>query len=102
MIVDVAHPTAGQVRLLAPPYKLDRTPASVDRHPPLLGEHTEEVLREQLGLDTPSLAELGSGGHLDATDFVVNYPVVRPPNGRLCDHRRCKRRVSTSVVHDLT
>jgi formyl-CoA transferase len=61
MVVDVAHPTAGQVRLLAPPYKLDWTPASVDRHPPLLGEHTEEVLREHLGLDTRALTELGSG-----------------------------------------
>ncbi|HVA25872.1 MAG TPA: CoA transferase [Chloroflexota bacterium] len=58
MVVTVAHPTAGSVRVVGPPYKLSRTPAGVDRHPPLLGEHTEEVLRERLGLGEAEISQL--------------------------------------------
>ncbi|MAG29281.1 MAG: formyl-CoA transferase [Deltaproteobacteria bacterium] len=43
-------PRWGPVRYLAPPYDFSRTPASIDRHAPRLGEHSDEVLRE-LGLD---------------------------------------------------
>jgi formyl-CoA transferase len=32
--------------MLAQPIRLSRTPARVERHPPALGEHTDEVLRE--------------------------------------------------------
>ncbi len=46
MVVEVPHPTAGSVKLVASPMKLSDTPCRVDRHPPLLGEHTEEVLHE--------------------------------------------------------
>ena len=46
MVVEVPHPTAGSVKLVASPMKLSDTPCEVNRHPPLLGEHTEEVLRE--------------------------------------------------------
>jgi len=40
----VTHPTAGTVRLPGVPFKLSATPASVRRAPPLLGEHSEEIL----------------------------------------------------------
>ena len=46
MIEKVPHPTIGEVRLLGIPFKFSDTPASVRRHPPLLGEHTEEVVAE--------------------------------------------------------
>jgi len=62
MVTDTPHPTAGSVRLVGPPYKLSRTPASIDRHPPLLGEHTEGVLREKLGVSDAEIAELRRSG----------------------------------------
>jgi crotonobetainyl-CoA:carnitine CoA-transferase CaiB-like acyl-CoA transferase len=49
MIVPLEHIAAGQVRVLGSPLKLSETPASVRRPPPVLGQHTEAVLRE-LGL----------------------------------------------------
>jgi crotonobetainyl-CoA:carnitine CoA-transferase CaiB-like acyl-CoA transferase len=49
MVVKVPHPVAGEVSLLASPMRFKDAPVTYDRHPPLVGEHTEEVLR-QLGL----------------------------------------------------
>jgi formyl-CoA transferase len=46
MAVDVDHPTLGRIRTLGFPVKMSVTPAVVGRRAPLLGEHTEEVLRE--------------------------------------------------------
>ena len=43
MIEVLEHPTIGEIRLLGIPYKFSGTPARVRRHPPLLGEHNEEV-----------------------------------------------------------
>ena len=44
MVVELAHPELGTVRLLGNPIKLSRSPAVLHRPPPGLGEHTEEVL----------------------------------------------------------
>ena len=57
MVVEREHPTAGAIRLLGLPVKLAETPGAVRRVPPMLGEHTAEVLRE-LGLDDAALAQL--------------------------------------------
>jgi crotonobetainyl-CoA:carnitine CoA-transferase CaiB-like acyl-CoA transferase len=46
MTVPVPHPDSDSLRLVASPIKLSRTPATVRRAPPLLGQHTDEVLRE--------------------------------------------------------
>jgi len=46
LVVDVEHPTLGAIRALGSPIKLSETPPAVRRRAPLLGEHTEEVLRE--------------------------------------------------------
>src|SRR5690606_2684668 len=46
MVVEREHPTMGTVKLLGLPVKFGDTPADIQRVPPLLGEHTEEVLRD--------------------------------------------------------
>ncbi|EFW90098.1 crotonobetainyl-CoA:carnitine CoA-transferase /alpha-methylacyl-CoA racemase 1 [Haladaptatus paucihalophilus DX253] len=42
----VSHPTAGDVEMAGSPMHLSKTPTRVRAHPPLLGEHTEEILSE--------------------------------------------------------
>ena len=44
MVVETDHPLAGRVKMLGVPLKLSATPGSVRRPPPVLGEHTREVL----------------------------------------------------------
>jgi crotonobetainyl-CoA:carnitine CoA-transferase CaiB-like acyl-CoA transferase len=56
------HPLADGVRLVASPMKLSRTPVRADHPPPLLGQHTETVLAEVLGLSASALAELRARG----------------------------------------
>lgn len=46
MVVEVDHPRAGRLKLPGPPYKLSETPATIRSAPPLLGQHTEEILAE--------------------------------------------------------
>jgi crotonobetainyl-CoA:carnitine CoA-transferase CaiB-like acyl-CoA transferase len=52
------HPLSGPLDLVASPLKLGGTPVRSDRPPPLLGQHTEEVLRELLGADDDRIARL--------------------------------------------
>jgi crotonobetainyl-CoA:carnitine CoA-transferase CaiB-like acyl-CoA transferase len=47
--IEMPHPTAGSVPLVANPIRMSATPVAYDRPPPLLGEHTEEVLADWLG-----------------------------------------------------
>jgi formyl-CoA transferase len=46
MLTEVEHPRAGRVRQIGPPIALSLTPCSVRRPPPMLGEHTDEILTE--------------------------------------------------------
>jgi crotonobetainyl-CoA:carnitine CoA-transferase CaiB-like acyl-CoA transferase len=62
--VDLPHPLAGSVPLVANPIRLSATPAQVRRAPPLLGEHTEQVLLERLGMTDADIARLRRAGAL--------------------------------------
>jgi len=62
MIETVDHPAVGPLRVLGTPFKFSGTPTSVRRAPPLLGQHTEEVLRDELGLSAERIAQLRTAG----------------------------------------
>ncbi len=62
MVVTVPHAATDRVPLLASPMKLSATPSDVRRAPPTLGQHTEEVLAELLGLDGPAAEDLRRRG----------------------------------------
>jgi crotonobetainyl-CoA:carnitine CoA-transferase CaiB-like acyl-CoA transferase len=64
MRIDLPHPLAGRVPGVRNPINFSRTPLAYHRPPPLLGEHTEEVLVECLGLSRERLAELRASGAL--------------------------------------
>jgi len=59
-LVAHAHPTAGEVRTIRSPIDLDGAHRTSDRHPPLLGEHTREVLAEA-GFDADEVAAALAG-----------------------------------------
>ncbi len=46
MVEEVEHPVEGMIRTLGFPLKMSATPLRIRRPPPLLGEHTDEILRE--------------------------------------------------------
>jgi len=61
-IVESTHPVAGTVKMTAPPVRMSETPGSVRSPAPLLGQHTEQVLRERLALNDTEIARLRKGG----------------------------------------
>ena len=62
MVVEVIHPKAGKIKLVGVPYKFSDTPARVRFAPPLLGEHTKEVLSSMLGMNAGEIAALQAAG----------------------------------------
>lgn len=61
MMVEVEDPARGKMKLLGIPVKLSNTPGDIRLTPPLLGQHTEEVLKE-LGYSEEEVKELKSKG----------------------------------------
>ena len=62
MIIDVNHPTAGDFKLVNSPLNFSRTPCTVERAAPELGEHTGEVLMQRLGLTNVEIDNLKNQG----------------------------------------
>ena len=62
MRVTAPHPAAGEVAMVANPIKFSATPITHDRAPPLLGQHTDEVLESVLGMDRERIAALRAAG----------------------------------------
>ncbi|MBK8018210.1 MAG: CoA transferase [Betaproteobacteria bacterium] len=58
MKVQMPHPTAGTVSLIGSPIKMSETPVEYRNAPPLLGQHTDEILRDRLGLDPEAIEAL--------------------------------------------
>ena len=62
MQVAAPHPASGEVRMVANPVKFSATPVSYERAPPLLGQHTDEVLGEVLGMTRAQVSRLREEG----------------------------------------
>ena len=58
MVIDVEHPTEGRIKQVGIAIKLSDTPGQVRSLAPALGEHTEYILRERLGLSKPEIERL--------------------------------------------
>src|SRR5213596_2351623 len=63
-VVEVDHPTRGKYISVGNPIKLSDSPSEVTRSP-LLGEHTDEILRQVLGFSDHQVAEIHDSGALD-------------------------------------
>lgn len=64
MVVEVEGPDGRPLKLLGSPFKVGSGPNHATQRPPLLGEHSEDVLRELLGLGAAQVAALRAQGAL--------------------------------------
>jgi crotonobetainyl-CoA:carnitine CoA-transferase CaiB-like acyl-CoA transferase len=63
-LVDHEHPIAGRIKIVGPAVRMSDTPGAVRSPAPLLGEHTDAVLRERLGLGDDEIDRLRASGAL--------------------------------------
>ncbi|MBC3876571.1 CoA transferase [Undibacterium sp. FT79W] len=62
MQITLPHPSAGSVKLVGSPMKLSATPPDYQSPPPLLGQHTDQILKSVLGYDDEQLSLLRQRG----------------------------------------
>ena len=62
MVVKLEHPSLGPMKLTGNPIKVHGSDERTPLPPPLLGQHTEEVLRDKLNLNEEEIAELRTSG----------------------------------------
>jgi crotonobetainyl-CoA:carnitine CoA-transferase CaiB-like acyl-CoA transferase len=62
MMVDIEHPIAGAIKMPAAPLRFDGHQLPIRRHPPELSEHSEAILRDELGYSTEAINEMRSSG----------------------------------------
>ena len=62
MIIEVKHPGAGTFKIVNTPLKFSRTACEIEHSYPGLGEHTESVLKELLGISAEEMDGLRKSG----------------------------------------
>lgn len=62
MVIEMAHGSGTDIKLIANPVRLSETPVDYRLPPPMLGEHTMQVLTQRLGLDDAAIAALRARG----------------------------------------
>jgi len=55
--VELLHPIAGKQKMAGVPVKMSKTPGAIRTPAPMLGEHTNELLREMFGWDDKTIEE---------------------------------------------
>lgn len=60
-LFDIAHPLAGSTRLIASPMRFSATPVTYEKAPPVLGQHSDEILQQELGMSAEEIAALRAG-----------------------------------------
>ncbi|OGO10958.1 MAG: formyl-CoA transferase [Chloroflexi bacterium RBG_19FT_COMBO_50_10] len=58
MVIQVPHSSAGSIKMVASPLKIPTAPVELRLPPPMLGEHTEQILCDVLGFDRKEVEEL--------------------------------------------
>src|SRR5262245_23631274 len=66
-LVESTHPVAGSIRMTGPPVRMSDTPGMVRTPAPLLGQHTEEILRDRLGVTVEEVSRLKREGIIRTT-----------------------------------
>jgi CoA:oxalate CoA-transferase len=67
MLVEIDQPIVGKMRICASPIRLSETPGEVYAPAPMLGEHSEQVLRDVLGYSRQKIAQLKEEGVINKT-----------------------------------
>lgn len=62
MVTEVEHPSCGPMKLVSPPVKYSESKPSIRSPPPTLGQHTNEVLGEMLGMSGEEIEKLKAEG----------------------------------------
>lgn len=62
MVTEVQHPSCGLMKLVSPPVKFSESKPSIRSPPPTLGQHTDEVLADLLGMDQSDIKDLKEAG----------------------------------------
>lgn len=62
MVTEVEHSSCGSMKLVSPPVKFSEAKPSIRTPPPTLGQHTDEILTEMLGMTANDVAALKSEG----------------------------------------
>ena len=62
MVQEVDHPACGPVKLVNTPIKYSNSTPGIRSAPPTLGQHTDEVLRDVVGLDENDIHKLRTDG----------------------------------------
>lgn len=62
MIKEIEHPTCGPMKLVNTPVKYSYSEPSIRTPPPLLGQHTDEILRDIVRMDESEIRDLKAEG----------------------------------------
>jgi crotonobetainyl-CoA:carnitine CoA-transferase CaiB-like acyl-CoA transferase len=73
MVAEIDHPLAGKIKMIRTPIRFSASPSRIKRPPPLLGQHTEEILSE-LGYTKKEIERYKKTGAVKGADGMNEGP----------------------------